>query len=107
MLLRKTAGGVFLTVLLCVLPAAAARTGVGAVPRAQLEGWLQSHCRPLLSAVDAATMLDMLLRHTYGQQPRTRLPGEPYLWQMPAAISKLLRCVPLLLHLLWVSDSAM
>lgn len=40
---------------------------MGAVPRAQLEGWLQSHCRPLLAAVDGATMLDMLLRHTYGE----------------------------------------
>ncbi|WIA29376.1 hypothetical protein OEZ86_011880 [Tetradesmus obliquus] len=46
------------------------RTGVGAVPRAQLEGWLQSHCRPLLAAVDGATMLDMLLRHTYGTTGR-------------------------------------
>lgn len=40
---------------------------MGAVPRAQLEQWLQSHCRPLLSAVDAATMLDLLLQHTYGK----------------------------------------
>jgi hypothetical protein len=53
---------------------AAARTGVGAVPRAQLEGWLQSHCRPLLAAVDAATMLDMLLRHTYGELHHQRDP---------------------------------
>ncbi|KAF6262503.1 hypothetical protein COO60DRAFT_1624922 [Scenedesmus sp. NREL 46B-D3] len=46
------------------------RSAVGAVPRAQLEVWLQSHCRPLLAAVDAATMLDMLLRHTYGTTGR-------------------------------------
>lgn len=48
------------------------RTGVGAVPRAQLESWLQSHCRQLLAAVDGATMLDMLLQHTFGEAP-TRL----------------------------------
>ncbi len=42
------------------------RAAVGAVPRGQLEAWLQSHCRPLLSAVDAATMLDLLLQHTFG-----------------------------------------
>lgn len=40
----------------------------GAVPRAQLEAWLQTHCRPLLAAVDAATMLDLLLQHTYGTE---------------------------------------
>ncbi|KAF8073053.1 hypothetical protein HT031_000714 [Scenedesmus sp. PABB004] len=46
------------------------RAQVGAVPRAQLEGWLASHCRALLSAVDAATMLDLLLTHTFGTSGR-------------------------------------
>jgi hypothetical protein len=39
----------------------------GAVPRAHLESWMQGHCRPLLGAVDAATILDLLLQHTYGE----------------------------------------
>lgn len=41
---------------------------MGAVPRAQLEAWLQTHCRPLLAAVDAASILDLLLQHTYGEE---------------------------------------
>lgn len=45
----------------------ACRSSMGAVPRAQLEAWLQAQCRPLLAAVDAATMLDLLLQHTYGE----------------------------------------
>jgi len=48
------------------------RGNMGAVPRAQLETWLQSHCRPLLTAVDAATMLDLLLQHTYGERSGCR-----------------------------------
>lgn len=37
------------------------------MPRAQLESWLQNNCRPLLAAVDGATMLDLLLKHTFGE----------------------------------------
>eukprot|EP00878_Enallax_costatus_P034903 GHUV01038847.1.p1 GENE.GHUV01038847.1~~GHUV01038847.1.p1 ORF type:complete len:518 (+),score=146.20 GHUV01038847.1:771-2324(+) len=46
------------------------RGQVGAVPRVQLESWLQSNCRPLLAAVDGATMLDLLVQHTYGTTGR-------------------------------------
>jgi hypothetical protein len=41
---------------------------VGAVPRSQIEGWLQAYCRPLLGAVDGATMLDLLQQHTFGER---------------------------------------
>ncbi len=39
----------------------------GAVARAQLELWLQQECREVLQAVNAATMLDLLSSHTYGE----------------------------------------
>lgn len=37
------------------------------MPRAQLESWLQLNCRALLAAVDGATMLDLLVQHTFGE----------------------------------------
>eukprot|EP00775_Hariotina_reticulata_P010373 gene10373-10531_t len=46
------------------------RGHVGAVPRSQIEGWLQAYCRPLLGAVDGATMLDLLQQHTFGTTGR-------------------------------------
>lgn len=56
---------------------------MGAVPRAQLEAWLQTQCRPLLAAVDAATMLDLLLQHTYGETDQ-RQPQHTRSCQQPA-----------------------
>jgi hypothetical protein len=40
------------------------------VARAQLEAWLQRDCREVLQALDAATMLDLLSTHTYGERQR-------------------------------------
>lgn len=43
------------------------RTQSGAVSRLQLEQWLQKDGRELLLMVDGATILDLLILHTYGE----------------------------------------
>jgi hypothetical protein len=42
------------------------RIASGCVPRLSLEQWLHAECRPTLSLLDGATLLDLLDKHTYG-----------------------------------------
>eukprot|EP00193_Tetraselmis_chui_P003781 CAMPEP_0177757390 /NCGR_PEP_ID=MMETSP0491_2-20121128/3616_1 /TAXON_ID=63592 /ORGANISM="Tetraselmis chuii, Strain PLY429" /LENGTH=315 /DNA_ID=CAMNT_0019273035 /DNA_START=213 /DNA_END=1156 /DNA_ORIENTATION=+ len=46
------------------------RINSGCIPRLQLERWLQRELRPLVSQLDAETILDMLAVHTYGKSGR-------------------------------------
>lgn len=47
---------------------AACRVRSGAVSRQVLEQALRSECRDLLLVVDGATVLDLLMTHTFGEE---------------------------------------
>ena len=49
------------------------RIASGCVPRLKLEHWLNKECRHVLSLLDAATLLGLIDRHSYGEL----LPGLP------------------------------